>query len=144
MGRVLADELATVSRPTLGIAGVARASAASGPWDIPGSSHTVFTTDGQQAVETVTASEAPASFAYRVSEFTQPLIRRLAREARGRWAFVDDGASTRVRWTYAFEAKAPWALPVLFPLIRLLFHRYMRSTMASIRTRAEAEVSAPP
>lgn len=142
--RVLANELATVSRPTLGIAGVERAGAASGPWDMPGSSHIVYTTDGQQAVETVTAAEAPQSFAYRVSGFTQPLIRRLAREARGQWAFAEAGTDTHVRWSYAFEARAFWAVPLLFPLIRLLFRRYMTSTLALIRARAEAEVTAPP
>jgi hypothetical protein len=141
---VLANELETVSRSTLGIAGVAHASEASGPWDVPGSYHTVFTTDGSQAREEVTAADAPGYFAYRVTEFTQPMIRRLATEARGQWAFADDGSGTSVRWTYSFQASAAWALPVLFPLIKLLFRRYMTSTLRLTRARAEAEVRAAP
>jgi hypothetical protein len=140
--RVLADELQTVSKSSLGIAGVERASEATGPWDVPGSSHIVYTSDGSQAREEVTAAEAPHRFAYRVTEFTQPMIRRLATQAHGEWRFTDAGTGTLVRWDYAFEASAPWALPVLLPLIKLLFRRYMRSTLRSIQARAEAEVTA--
>ena len=137
---VFFDQLGTVLRNAAGLPGVWRTTGTTGPWDVPGSYRTVHTTDRQSAREEVTAANAPDYFAYKVTDFTQPLIRRLVKEARGQWWFTDDGDGTRAKWTYSFEARSPWALPILVPLIKIAWHRYMRAAMDVTRRRAEREV----
>jgi hypothetical protein len=79
-----------------------------------------------------------------VTDFTQPLVRRLVKEARGQWWFTADGAVTRATWTYAFEGRAFWAAPVLLPFVKLVWKRYMRAAMEATKERAEREVVAKP
>jgi hypothetical protein len=142
--RVFSDELGTVLRGTAGLPGVVKTSGTTGPWDVPGSCRTVHTTNGYSVREEVTAARAPDYFAYVVTDFTQPIIRLLVKEARGQWWFTPGAAGTRAKWTYAFEGRTFWAMPLLLPFVKILWKRYMRAAMKVTKERAEQEVATLP
>jgi hypothetical protein len=137
---VFFDQLDTVLRDAAGLPGVAKTTGTTGPWDVPGSYRTVHTTDGFSAREEVTAVDAPNYFAYVVTNFTQPMIRRLVKEARGQWWFTDEGSGTHAKWTYEVEGTSILAVPLLLPVIKILWNRYMKAAMKLTKERAEKEV----
>lgn len=143
---VVGDELHTVLKKAAMLPGVERTTNTTGPWDVPGSNRTIHLTDGSTVHEEVTAGDhptngAPGYFAYRVTEFTNP-IRFLVKEARGQWWFTDDPGGTHVKWTYSFVARFWPAVLVLLPLVKILWSRYMAAALAETKRRAEAEVEA--
>lgn len=119
------------------------------PWDQVGTSRTVHLADRTTAREAVTACEAPAYFAYRVSDITHPLLRRLVREADGQWWFTDapptaDGRlATRVVWRYTFTARSRAAAVALRPIAAVLWRGYMRVGLAAMQSLAASEVGGP-
>ena len=96
----------------------------SGPWDIPGSHRTVLLADGGSSHEQVTHYRLGSHFAYRVSEFTNP-VRFLASHARGEWTFEAVPGGTRVVWTYTFVARSRAAALPLAAVSQLLWRGYM-------------------
>ena len=138
---VFSDELETVLHDSLFISGVSKTADTSGPWDVPGSQRTLHFTDGNSAREEVTAADAPDYFAYVVTEFTDPLIRRLVREVREQWSFTDEGTGTRAKWTAAFEAKSILAVLPLLPMVKIFWRRAMKGAMRNTKERAENEVT---
>jgi hypothetical protein len=64
----------------------------------------------------------------------------LVREAGGQWWFTDEGSGTHVKWTYTAESRWMITMVILFPVIRILWNRYMQSSMRVIKTRAEKEI----
>ena len=111
-----------------------------GPWDQPGSSRTVHLADGNTAQEQVTAYEYPRYFAYRVSGFTN-VLRFFTHEALCQWWFEDAGDSTRITWTYTFNAKSPLRKLLLAPIVKLLLNGYMRVGMRAVKAQAEKSAS---
>lgn len=137
---VFYDQLDTVLRDEAGLPGVTRTTGTTGPWDVAGSTRIVHLSDGSVCRETVKTATAPDYFAYRLTEFSSRMVGRLVREATGQWWFTDDGSGTHAKWTYTAESRSILAIPILIPVIKILWHRYMRSAMTRIRTRAEKEV----
>jgi len=88
----------------------------------------------------VRTATAPDYFAYRLTEFSSRVISMLVREANGQWWFTDEGPSTHAKWTYTAESRSILGMPILIPVIRILWHRYMSSAMKNVKTRAEKEV----
>jgi hypothetical protein len=138
---VFLNELDTVLRDEAGLPGVTRTTGTTGPWDVAGSTRIVHLSDGTFCRETVRTATAPHYFAYRLTEFSSRLIRMLVREANGQWWFTDEGASTRAKWTYTAESRTFLATPILIPVIRIMWNRYMSTAMRHIKTRAEKEVA---
>jgi hypothetical protein len=134
-------ELETVLRDAAFLPGVARTTDTTGPWDKAGSTRIVHLTDGNTVRETVATATAPDYFAYRLTEFSNPLIRTIVREARGQWWFADDGAGVRAKWTYTAESRNLPAMVILYPVIKILWNRYMQAAMTATKARAEAEVA---
>ena len=139
---VFLNELDTVLRDEAGLPGVTRTTGTTGPWDVPGSTRIVHLSDATFCRETVKVATAPDYFAYRLTDFSSRVISLLVREANGQWWFTDEGAGTRAKWTYTAESRFFLATPILIPVIRILWNRYMRSAMTRIKTRAEQEVMA--
>lgn len=137
---VFSNQLESVLRDEAGLPGVTRTTGTTGPWDVAGSTRIVHLSDGTTCRETVKTATAPDYFAYRLTDFSSRMVGRLVSEATGQWWFTDDGAGTHARWTYTAESRSIFALPILFPVIRILWHRYMTSAMKQIKTRAEKEV----
>ena len=133
-------ELQTVLRDAAFMPGVTNTTDTTGPWDTPGSTRIVHLTDGNTVRETVTTATAPDYFAYRLTEFSNPMIKMVCREARGQWWFTDRDNGLYAKWTYTAEATNLLGWFVLFPVIKLLWHRYMEAAMAATRARAEKEV----
>jgi Polyketide cyclase / dehydrase and lipid transport len=122
---------------------VVRTSDRSGPWDQPGSARIVHLADGSTVREQVTAFTAPHHFAYRVWDFGNPFIRRLADGARGDWTFETVGGSTRVGWTYTFAARNGWAALPLSGIARLQWAGYMDVCLANSRRLLGETARAP-
>ena len=133
-------ELQTVLRDAAFMPGVTNTTDTTGPWDTPGSTRSVHLTDGNTVRETVTTATAPDYFAYRLTEFSNPMIKMVCREARGQWWFTDRDNGLYAKWTYTAEATNLLGWFVLFPVIKLLWHRYMEAAMAATKARAEKEV----
>jgi hypothetical protein len=133
-------ELQTVLRDAAFMPGVTRTTDTTGPWDTPGSTRIVHLTDGNTVRETVTTATAPDYFAYRLTEFSNPMIRLVCKEARGQWWFTDRDSGLYAKWTYTAESRNLLAYVLLYPVIKLLWHRYMQAAMNATRARAEAEV----
>ena len=140
--RVFATELDTVLRDEAGLPGVTRTTGTTGPWDVAGSTRIVHLSDATFCRETVKVATAPDYFPYRLTDFSSRMIQLLVREANGQWWFTDEGAGTRAKWTYTAESRFFIATPILVPVIRILWRRYMRSAMGRIKARAEREVVA--
>ena len=137
---VFYNQLETVLRDEAGLPGVTRTTGTTGAWDVAGSTRIVHLSDGTTCRETVRTATAPDYFAYRLTEFSSRIIRMLVREANGQWWFTDDGGGTRAKWTYTAEGRTLLAMPILFPVIRIMWNRYMSSAMKNIKARAEKEV----
>jgi hypothetical protein len=137
---VFYDQLDSVVRDEAGLPGCTKTTGTTGPWDVAGSTRIVHLSDETFVRETVKVATAPHYFAYRLTEFSSRMIGLLVREASGQWWFTDEGSGTHVKWTYTAESRTRLAMLVLFPVIRILWTRYMRSSMRVIKTRAEQEV----
>jgi hypothetical protein len=137
---VFYNQLETVLRDEAGLPGVTRTTGTTGPWDVSGSTRIVHLSDGTTCRETVNVATAPDYFAYRLTEFSSRMIGMLVREANGQWWFTDEGSLTKAKWTYTAEARSALAMPILFPVIRILWNRYMSAAMKQIKARAEKEV----
>lgn len=138
---VFYNQLETVLRDAAFLPGVASTAETTGPWDKAGSTRIVHMTDGTTVRETVTSATTPDYFAYRLTEFSSPAIARLVKEARGQWWFTDAGSGLQAKWTYTAESKTALGGLVLYPIIKILWNRYMKAAMAITKKRAEAEVS---
>jgi hypothetical protein len=137
---VFYDQLDTVLRDAAFMPGVAKTTDTTGPWDKPGSTRVVHLTNGSSCRETVTSATAPDYFAYRLSEFSNPLIRWLVKEARGQWWFTDSGSGLQAKWTYTAETKNLFGVLLVAPVIKILWNRYMKAAMKITKERAEAEL----
>jgi hypothetical protein len=138
---VFYNQLETVLRDAAFLPGVASTTGTTGPWDKAGSTRIVHLTDGTTVRETVTTATAPDYFAYRLTEFSSPMIRALVKEARGQWWFTDSGAGLQAKWTYTAESKHVLGALILLPVIKILWNRYMRAAMRVTKERAEKEVA---
>lgn len=107
------------------LAAVVATSDHTGPWDQVGSARVVHLADGSTAREQVTLLEAPRRFAYRVWDFSNPIIKALATEARGHWTFVAAAQGTQVTWTYTFVAKNAVTAVPLSAIAQVLWRGYM-------------------
>lgn len=139
---VFANELHTVLRDEAGIPGVTRTTGTTGPWDVAGNTRIVHLSDTTFCRETVRVATAPDYFAYRLTDFSGRLVSLLVREANGQWWFTDEGTGTRAKWTYTAESRFFIATPILVPVIKILWRRYMRSALTRIKARAEKEIVA--
>jgi hypothetical protein len=54
--------------------------------------------------------------------------------------FTDSGAGLQAKWTYTAESRNLLGTLVLFPVIKILWNRYMKAAMKVTKERAEAEV----
>jgi Polyketide cyclase / dehydrase and lipid transport len=111
--------------------GVFRTSGHTGPWDKPGSSHTVHLADGTTTREQVTPYERPKYFSYKTDRYTFAL-RHLANSATGQWWFETQSGSTHVKWTYTFNSKG-WLTAPILKLIRLQWVGYMRTCARNVQ-----------
>ena len=134
------NQLETVLHDAAFLPGVTSTSDTTGPWDVPGSTRVVHLTDRNTVRETVMAATAPDYFAYVITEFSNPMIRNIVKEARGQWWFTDDGSGTKAKWTYIAESKSFLGTLILLPVIKILWHRYMTAGIKCVKERAEKEI----
>lgn len=100
-------------------------SANTGPWDTPGSARLVHLADGSAVREQVTGFTRATGFTYRVWDFGNPVLRRLAESGRGDWTFVPVPGGTEVSWTYTFTARSGFSAVLLAAVVQVLWRGYM-------------------
>ena len=137
---VFYDQLHTVLKDAAFLPGVTKTTDTTGPWDVPGSTRIVHLSDRNTVRETVTQATTPDYFAYALTEFSNPVIRLLVKQARGQWWFTDEGSGTHAKWTYTAESRSVLGMVVLVPVIKILWNRYMKAAMKVTKERAEREV----
>ena len=99
-------------------------------WDVVGYSRTLELSDGGSVVETITQSDPGAFFGYDLSNF-EKLFGRLVSGARAEWTFSVEGATTRIRWSYAFHPLPGRGL-VVRAIVALFWAPYMRRVLPTI------------
>ena len=96
-----------------------------GPWDQPGSARIVHLADGSNVREQVTDYEFATYFAYKTSNFGNPILGSLATGAVGQWKFHQVADGTEVEWTYTFQAKSRLRAIPLAGIANILWRGYM-------------------
>ena len=109
-----------------------------GGWDAAGQTRTILLADGSSAHETLTEYRYPGHFAYDVRGFTG-ILGRLAKEAHGEWWFDQgsSGASTAVRWRYAFTSRSAPVSPIVWFITKVLWRGYMRRSLTLAKVQVE-------
>lgn len=82
-----------------------------------GSVRVVENADGTVVEEVILVLRAPERQAYRLVVLP-PAFARLVDGPHGDWTFVDEGAGTRVTWTFTFPTKSALVVPVVWVLAR--------------------------
>lgn len=103
-----------------------------GGWDHAGARRVVVFADASTLLEQIERFERPQHFAYQVKDFTAA-VRTLAVGGHGVWEFTPSASGTRISWTYTFTARSRATRSLLRTMVRLYFHPYMVSGMASIQ-----------
>lgn len=129
-GEGVLPELLTGWGPLPAVTGT---SEVSGPWSVPGSHRIVHTADGHTICEQVVLFERPRRFAYRLWDFSHPLLGRLADDGSGDWTFAEARQGTRVRWTYAFGTGSRPKAAALSLMAGWLWTGYMDTCLDNAR-----------
>lgn len=113
-----------------------------GAWSAAGQTRTVLLSDGSSARELLTKYEYPHYFSYTVSGFTG-VLRFLTHSANGEWWFNSDASSdkTHVKWRYAFNARSIFSVPVLWFIVKMLWHGYMNKALALSKFQIEGKTT---
>ena len=119
-------------------AAVIAVESSAGRWDTPGLERTLRLADGRSLREQLTKIDAPGSFAYEIDRITGPLG-WLVTGMSGRWSFERDGeGQTIARWNYAFRIRSKLAWLLAWPVLRVLWRRYMQQVLSRTARLAEA------
>lgn len=110
------------------------------PWGRVGAARRVRLGDGTSVIEAVTEADPPRSLAYQVWGFAG-VSALLVEQARGRFAFAEDGAGTRIVWSYAFAPRHAALRPLVALFARRRFAAFMRAGLAAMAARAPAPAS---
>jgi len=93
-----------------------------GPWGTVGQTRTVVLDDGGTNLETLVALDRPASYRYRLGDFTGAM-KPLVASVDGEFAFGAEGAGTRVTWSWRMHATNPLAR-LFLPGLGFFWRRY--------------------
>ena len=105
-----------------------------GQFPNPGSIRRVILTDGNHAFEII-HENSEDKFAYQVWGFTSAPIIKYARCA---FRYSDDGDGCIVDWVYEFRPTLLLLTPIVFLFAKIVFRGYMKKSIETIRTLAEA------
>ena len=111
-----------------------------GQWDEAGQTRTVELSDGSTAQEKLNTYAHPTYFSYTVSNFSGSLL-FLTTSANGEWWFEQQASGkTGVKWRYAFNARSPFAVPLLWFIANVLWHRYMAKALSLAKKQIETTI----
>lgn len=109
------------------------------PWSAVGQIRRHTMSDGSGVCEELTSFAREQSFSYRLTDFTGPFS-RLASGANASWHFTPVApARSRIDWVYEFTASGPLAERILWFVVKALWPGYLRSALARVQAKAEAE-----
>ncbi|MEM7033990.1 MAG: hypothetical protein AAF629_30900 [Chloroflexota bacterium] len=97
--------------------------------------------DGSTAQERLYTYTHSTYFSYTVSNFSGSL-RFLTSSANGEWWFEQQtSGQTAVKWRYAFNARSIVAVPILWGIANVLWHRYMAKALSLAKNKIEVTAS---
>jgi hypothetical protein len=128
--------LETTLRGTARIAGVARTEMIRGIWGDVGARRRVVRKDGNQTLEEILENDQPTWFRYEVWGFTDS-ARIFTNYAVGEFQYSEVPGGTAVKWTYSFHRTSLFAQPFLSWRVQTDFAEFMRSTLQTMKERAE-------
>lgn len=98
--------------------------------------------DGSEMTRAITVHQRPLRHEYFIDgDGFRPLFRMMVRGGTGTWVLSQNGASTRLAWTYEFELRAlVWWLAA-FLLVRLFFAPAMRRCVLATKLELEGSRS---
>jgi hypothetical protein len=104
-----------------------------GEWGTPGQTRTVALSGGGTMREELLRTDAPGSFAYRLTDITGPLA-LLVDHIDGEWAFAPVGTGTAVTWNWTIFPAAASRRPALV-LVGKLWQGYARNALEELSGR---------
>ena len=118
------------------IPGVTRAEVIGGGPLALGTTRKVYTSDGNAVDEEMLAFDRGKAIAYKLTGISPPFS-LLVRFARADWRLTAASGATHVHWNYAFTLTSPLAWPLAYPLLTLVFKRWMLGCLREIGAIAE-------
>jgi hypothetical protein len=106
-----------------------------GEWGTVGQTRTVVLADGSRNLETLVVADRPGSYRYRLTDFTGPM-KGLIRDVDGEFAFAQEGAGTRVTWSWRIRPTNS-AARLLLPVVGLFWRRYAEKMWPRCAARLE-------
>jgi hypothetical protein len=101
-----------------------------------GTTRKVYTSDGNAVDEEMLVFDHGKAFAYKLTGIALPFS-LLVRFARADWRLTPASGATHVQWNYAFTLTSPLAWPLAYPLLTLVFKRWMLGCLREIGAIAE-------
>ena len=129
-GRLLAHDPARFYPRSGIIPAVTAVHDATGSWDAAGRTRRLEQSDGGSVLETIRVVEAPARFAYDLTDF-RGFFGVLVAGAHAEWRLSRADGGTRIHWTYSFTAR-PGRGPVVAAIVRLAWAGHMRRVLPPI------------
>jgi hypothetical protein len=113
-----------------------------GGWDAAGQTRTVLLAGGSSAHEQITDYTHPSHFSYTVSDFTG-ILRPLVVSAHGEFWFEPGTppAGTHVKWTYTFNARSSFSVPLVWFIATVLWKGYMDKALRISKAQAERQAT---
>ncbi len=104
---------------------------------VPGALRNVHNSDGSIIVEQLLELTAPERHRYRLLRGFKPPFSWMVEFAEGDWRFVPEGSGTRIEWNYCFKLRSPLAWPLVYPIVRLFFHRAMQDCLDAMAAKLD-------
>ena len=101
-----------------------------GDWSSAGETRTIVLADGATMRETLTAVDAPTSFAYEITPISGPL-KLLVGHVTGRWSFAPAGTGTRITWSWDVTPTST-AASFAMPVFGWMWKGYARQSLESL------------
>ena len=118
------------------IAGVQKVDVVAGPYDQTGARRIVTFKNGDTIQEELVDWMPSASYAYRVSAFSD-FLRKLTDAAYGEFWFERKEGRTKIKWEYSYTYKNGFARCVLWIFNTFFFVRFMQAGLKTAKTRLE-------
>lgn len=105
-----------------------------GDWKHEGARRRVTLDDDSTLTESIKTIKRPDYFDYELQDIKNSLLAKvLLKRGYGQWWFKTTNNGTHVKWRYAFEAKNPLLIPLLWLFMNLLYRGYMKAALRKMK-----------
>ena len=107
-------------------------------WSDVGDKKRLTFSDKSTSIEEILVLDDPNYYAYKVYDFSNPLLNPLIKEIKGEWFLKElENGKTLVSWKYTFNARNWRSKQVLRVLIFLQFNTFMSNVMPRLKAKLE-------